>query len=1174
MHLEKIEIFGFKSFADKTVIHFSKPVTAIVGPNGCGKSNVVDAFRWVLGGPTAKSLRSDKMVDVIFSGTEKRPPLNYAQISLTFTKTGDQTLSADYQEICISRRLYRNGDSEWLINRNPVRLKDVHQLLWEAGLGKNAFYIFEQGKLDDLIVSTPEERRNIFEEAAKIMHFKEKRREAYRKLAQVEENLKRVLDIQAEVNKQIESLKKQAEEAERYKKQKEDLETLDQSLIIAKWQNNQKQQESLAEVLKQKSEDQEKIKTQIKEFEDKVKNLKEQFHTQSEHAKNAYEEYFEVKKSKEMASFEFKTHKKRLDELLTQIGSLKQALQQFHQKHLQEHKTYLENLNKLENHQNNLSALIKEHQNSLSQMQELEAKVSEVSEERKESQKKLMQLVSSSNDLQGQLSKTCIQLDNLTERQASLIHQEKTCTMRFLERQELFQSASSKYAQAALENTALQKEIADITLEIKEKKTHIDEIREKLKVISDEVTSKNAKVNLLQKLKDEFDGYGKATQALLRSSKEPSHPLYDKISPLSEWIIPHKGYEVCLSSLLGPYLQTIITQTQQDLETILNYAREKKLQGFSILCLEHLPKLDAPTTQKWAQSNLVSDHFLSHIQEGDSFSNLTPFTLIHKEFFVDDKKVLHHLTQDKNNLFLRENELRSIYQELIKIEQEKQILQEAYNQQNQEFKKLSDVQSQKQSREQQLRMTLRENELKVKSYEEELRNLQESAQEFQNKKLSLSESLQELENKKKELASRTQTEQQVRSEHESHFKKIENLFEQHFQTLSEKRSLRQSLESRIKNAEKEAQNLQELIKIFESKSLDFEEQIEKMNADIEEKQKNLEHLESQNPLFQEQEAELIKKLEESNEQYLSFEKALEELESEQLILDQNLASQRIQLETLQNEHHEINNKSSQLIAENNLYFSEITEKFQLDLDEVIEFNIDPSFSIHKAEREVKSLRRSVEGFTEINLKAVADCKEQEERFVFLQSQMDDLAASKDKLIEIITELDNTSRQLFSETFENIRTHFKRNYALLFNGGEADLKLNTDVDILDAGVEIVAQPPGKKIRSIQQMSGGEKCLTALALLFALFETQSIPFCILDEVDAPLDDTNIERFTNALKQFVKNHQFIIITHNKRTMAIADILLGISMEEKGVTKVIPFEFNNQPTQTDTPSAALTNH
>lgn len=1164
MYLEKIEIIGFKSFADKTVIHFSEPITAIVGPNGCGKSNVVDAFRWVLGGPSAKSLRSEKMVDVIFSGTDKRKPLNYAQISLTFTNV-DKSVSLDYQEICISRRLYRSGESEWHINRNPVRLKDIHKLLWEAGLGKNAFYIFEQGKIDELITSSPLERRNIFEEAAKIMHFKEKRREAFRRLSQVEANLKRVFDIQGEVTKQIESLKKQAEEARVYKTQKEDLKRLDKELIISKWKQNDIKQRSFDKEIDEKTKNEARIKSEASFLNKKLKELKEIHHKKSQEAKAAYEAFFEAKKSKELASFEFKSHQKKLEELFEQKSALRQKLQSFHQKHLDEHKTYLSNQDLLEKEQSKLSELLKERDLSSSAIQDLEEKVNQESVLRKESQQKLLGVVNSENQLGSNLKTVVTQLENAKEHQETLSHEEKKAAEFTSEKKELLASLNQEKDSSSKNLIQLESDLENLTNKIDENKALSEQAAKHLDHLTHQLNEKKTKVDFLQRLKDDFDGYGKATKALLRHSNNSSHSLYEKLSPLTDWMIPESGFEECLSSLLGPYSQTLIVKTKEDLELTLEIAKKENLQGYSLLCLQDLENKGKLATQKIAKPNPVSNHFLSDIYEEKEYQPLlNRQSLIDKSLFFDEKKVLHHLAQEKNNLFLREKELKEYQVALLKLESEEARAKEKHLQISTHIEELSSQKNMKSKEFQENKMKLAEVEFKIKSCKDDLLKVENSLKGQSEKKVQLAKAINTLNEKQKELAEAFESEKSKRSELETHFKKLEQQFENHFNSLGQKRSLRRSLEEKINNLEKNSRGLQENIKIFESKSEDFEEQVNKMNQEIDSNEKNYSSLEEKTESYIAKEKELAEKLALANQFYHSFEDALEKLEQDQKEIEEKNTQLRQDLDQIQKRDLEINNKRAEAIAENNLYLEEITEKYQLSKEELTAFEIDEGFSISKTEKDVRRLRRSLENFTEINLKAMSDCKEQEERFTFLESQIKDLNTSQEKLTEIIKELDDTSRKMFLDTFESIRSHFRSNYALLFNGGEADLKLSSSEDILEAGIEIIAQPPGKKMRSIQQLSGGEKCLTAVALLFALFETQSIPFCILDEIDAPLDDTNVERFTNVLKQFVKNHQFIIITHNKRTMAMADKLLGISMEEKGVTKVIPFEFNKEAKET----------
>lgn len=1149
MHLEKIEILGFKSFADKTILRFDDPITAIVGPNGCGKSNIVDAFRWVLGEGSAKSLRSDKMVDVIFGGAASRKPLNYAQISLTFTGI-DQALSLNYTELCITRRIHRNGESEWMVNRNPVRLKDVHKILWEAGIGKNAFYIFEQGKVDDLVVSSPLERRIIFEEAAKIMHFKEKKKESLRKLSQVEGNLKRVLDIQSEVNQQIETLQKQAEEARIYAENKERLQELEKGLMIYKWRHNHKKHAAeLESSMANKAEQQALVQT-LKDLAEKLQKIKSEHAEKAQQTKKSYESFFEVKKGKELASYEYLAHKKNLETLQSQKEQLKRTLSELHQKHLKEHQVFEENQKSLKTYKSDVDSL-STHLTEINQnLSSLEKKVEEESQLRRATQQQLMLVVNSANELQTAYKNNSIKLHTQKESLAALVAQEKNCQEKLEKKREEIEALQ----RAAIENTfdisSEEKAIAAIEAEIEALTLELETEREKAQSLLNVLTEKKAKVDFLKGLKDQHEGFNSASKKLLAFAQKEGHPLFGKITPLKDWFEPLKGYEAHLSTLLQPYLQTLVVATREDLELVQKEAKEAKLENFSLWCQEDATD-STHLKVEFAKENPVSLHFLGATQSSDQ-------NRVDGEYFLDTLKVYHKISKEEQSLFLRERELK---ESMEGVEQ----AQAGYNQ-------VKECLSSKEPKIQELKVSLKEkralkheNELKKSREEYSLNALSEEIQELAARRSQIQEnietlqkSIHALEIEQKEAIEKCEAETQRQKEEENRFSKIESEFESNFNALKEKRGLKQSLEDRIKEAEKKSQHLSESIRVFESKSSSFEDQIKEMNEKIVSLDEEYQKLQKQNHAFETKEKAFQENLSTEEKKYQAFEDALESLEKEEKALENELVVQREILDEKRSNEVTLQGRLSEIQTEISLLSEEIQEKLELSLDELEDIEIDASITLGKTEKEIRSLRRTLESQPEVNLKAISECEKQQERFSFLQSQIDDLNLSQEKLLEIITSLDDKSREMFKTTFEKIRERFRENFSLLFNGGESDLKLTDHPDILEAGVDIIAQPPGKKMRSIQLMSGGEKCLCAIALLFALFETQSIPFCILDEIDAPLDDTNIERFTRVLKQFVKNNQFIIITHNKRTMAIADNLLGVSMQEKGVTKIIPLEFN----------------
>ncbi|MCH9633736.1 MAG: Chromosome partition protein Smc [Chlamydiae bacterium] len=1161
MRLEKIEITGFKSFADKTILKFDDSVTAIVGPNGCGKSNIVDAFRWVLGEGSAKSLRSDKMIDVIFSGSSTRKALNYAQIALTFTHI-KKTLSLDYEELCIMRRIHRNGDSEWYVNRNPVRLKDVHKILWEAGIGKNAFYIFEQGKVDDLITSSPLERRSIFEEAAKIMHFKEKKRESLRKLSHVEDNLKRVLDIQSEVNQQIDTLQKQAEEARIFAENKKTLTTLERGLLLYKWNHNQKKYSQAKERCEENLVLQKKMNTEIIDFEEKLKNLKETHSKKASETRTLHESFYEVKKSKELASFEASSHRKQSEELLKQTNTLKENLQALHHKHLREHRTFEENQKALKTYENDVVSLSKNLQNINGTLTTLEQTVEQESSQRKEAQQKLMTAVSYENDLQSEYKNNSAKLHSQKQNLANILHDEKTCILEIQEKETLCKKLEQSTQELELVLQQEQTRLQEVKADLETKMQSQEALSQKQKECTSQLTGNKAKLDILLSLKNELDGFNQSSKTLLKFASQSEHKLYKKVSPLTDWFQPKKGFDAHLCTILQPYLQTLVVKTNADLNSLLEIAKEQNLHNFSCFSLEKLSLNSSTDDLELAKSNEVACHFLNAIRTN---TNENSFNQIDGDYFLDHLGVHHRISGTEQNVFLREMELKKREHDQQALESEALQIQDKIASSSQITSSLKEERSKLNQNAHKNELDLTRMQSSLKNYSESLERQKNKLTSFESQKNELSTSIVNLESKQKEYIQKCSKQEVERKDQQTLFSQIESQFETNFSSLKEKRGLKQSLEDKIKKSERESQQLKESIRVFESKSKSFEDQIKEIGTLIQDKDDSYKELEKQNVVFLRNVKEFESKLKIAEERYKTFERAVEQLEREEKQKEVEIKALRTQLNEERNREVELKGRLSEIKTEIHIQTEEIQEKLHVSEDEIKDLEVDSSITLGKTEREIRRLRKLIEEQPEVNLKAISDCEAQKSRFEFLQSQVDDLHESQKKLLEIITKLDDTSRQMFKETFEKIRLRFQENFLLLFNGGEADLKLSSHEDILDAGIDIVAQPPGKKMRSIQLLSGGEKCLCAVALLFALFETQSIPFCILDEIDAPLDDTNIERFTNVLRQFVKDSQFVIITHNKRTMAIADNLLGVSMQEKGVTKIIPLEFKAQKASAD---------
>ncbi len=1158
MHLEKIEIIGFKSFADRTVIDFSRPVTAVVGPNGCGKSNIMDAFRWVLGEGSAKSLRGDKMIDVIFSGTNSRKPLNMAQISVTFRDPSNRS-KLGLEEICITRKLYRSGESEWYLNKNQVRLKDIHSLLWTVGLGKDSFYIFEQGKVDELITSSPCERRALFEEAAKIMHFKEQKKETLRKRERILENLRRIRDIREEVRKQIIILDQQALEANLYRDRVRQLDTAEKNLLLHKRNScgallgkKQRERDLLCE-------QREKIERDILLREEELRELRIQKNERTGKAKKEYERFFEIKKKRDFLSFERKNIEKKREEALLLSRTLRENLKTLHRQHLEEQKKDALRQETLDKESSDYRNLLPEREKIEKIVLDTEKIVVEESALRKNLRKELSDALSEENTARSEREGILREIDGYQKKREALSQEIKEAlekrSKKEKERKELEEQKDLVEKKWIFLRGEAEK--AEETLCLLEKEKGLAE-NERKRILS-LLTEKNARKKSLVGIKQDLEGYDAAGKKLLSFSETNGHPLFQKITPLTDYIQPIEGYERLISAILRPYARTLVVETFSDLLTVIDCARQENLRGYSLLCKEGISRKtkEAPFL-KAVLRNPVSQHLLGNFASVETFSvHTSEPTVAEEEFLYDASGIWHRLHAENNNLFLRETELRNLSREV----DEWQVKQDEADLALTEKEKILADRQQKvlelKKKERETEIIVVENRLRYEEAVKEMNREENRGIEAEKESHIMERSLLSAEEQEKNITIVYAEKRKNRESLEQRWEERETDFEKKLSFLKEQRTRKTDIEEKMRESEKRISSLREEIHIFEMKSKNFEERVEQLNRDISAADETIEQTTAQTEdlLLREKESE-----KEVTEVSNSYRKAEEELENTERVDKEKNDSLTQWRETLR-ELHDRDVALTEILSENRslLQFidTELSDRFSLTVKET-HSDTTPIESIEKEEKIVKKLKKEIEGFTEINEKAIADAEAQKEREDFLSSQIDDLEKSQNELLEIIRKLDETSRRLFQETFEKIRFHFKENFSLLFKGGEADLQLTQTEDSAEAGIEIIAQPPGKKMRSLQLLSGGEKCLCAIALLFALFEIRSIPFCLLDEIDAPLDDSNIEKFTDSLKKFIKNNQFIIITHNKRTMAAADMLLGVSMQEKGVTKIIPLRFD----------------
>ncbi|NGX61615.1 MAG: Chromosome partition protein Smc [Chlamydiae bacterium] len=1153
MRLKKLKISGFKSFADKIVLDFDCEKIAIVGPNGCGKSNIVDAIRWVLGEQSAKSLRGEKMHDILFAGSASRKPLNVAEVSLTLTDI-DGKLPLEYEEVVVTRRLYRKGESEYLINNQQARLRDLNDLFLGSGIGKNAFSIFEQGKLDQVINTSPQERRALFEETSGISRFLLRKKETVKKLNEVSENYQRANDLYQEVESQATQLKRQASLAKNYQKNRDRLSILEKGLLATRWK-----------VFSEKSDE---IETTLHSVQEAIK----QAHNQTV----ASEE--ELEKSKRLyASLQEKTREKEkiLHEIETQIR-VKKAQKEHLQRRLEEIKKERlslteegnslrdvvkklsmekgrkeEELATLENEKSTLEKVLQDAQASYN---EEKKEQNALREKWKNSNAKYVELLQLESSLSRKLQEEKSRIESQNQSLETLVAEKEELQKELMEKKEeerghreKFSSLTQEVEKRGSKVEAQEKEFLAIREKRKESQSALQHIEKKQ-------SEKRAREKVLAHLKEEYEGFSMGAKKLLQASKDQKHPLYQKLSPLFAALQKEVGYAELLAVALTSYRDTLLVESEEDLHQVLDFAFIEKLTGFSLLCQEAISSSNGKADSAHLTSRPIGEHLLEGIKIVENLPTPLQKNLLTKGgIWVNEKGVVSLPSSGKGqNTFLRDQELKNLSKELSQLEKEKKEVEnrshtlQAEEEEKERSRNVAAMYRQSQEMNlvqenfhlQQALSTIEKISTKLKSLEMREEKLLETARKS-DANASLAKKLAEVITEKERL-------QLLSQEEEKEYAAKEQQIQKSFSFWQEREAKFRDCERRWGLAQKELaliltreEQTQERLHACERKLAQLGGNLENLKKDLErdatipeERQiplrKELASLEKEGKL-------LFSLLKEKEKQLVERQKHLQVLEKERVRYEISLASERVEKTSLEHE---------------------LQERFSLKPHEIAPL----ATPFEEAEKEIRHLQVAIEKAGAVNLAAIEQYQEQESRSQSLLEQIEDLKQAKNDLETGINALQKESRKRFRETFFRIQKNFQRNFQILFEGGEADLQLTDSNDILEAGVEIIAKPPGKQMRSISLLSGGEKCLTALALLFSFFEEKPAPFCLLDEVDAPLDETNIGRFTSILSQYTSSTQFILITHNKKTMTMADRLIGVSMEEKGVSKLLSLSFEKQ--------------
>ena len=1167
MYLKEIEIQGFKSFADKTKVVFDQGVTAVVGPNGSGKSNITESLRWALGESSVKSLRGGKMPDVIFAGTESRKPLNYASVVVTLDNQ-DGFIKDAGQEIKVERHIYRTGDSEYKIDGKKVRLRDIHDLFLDTGLGRDSFSIISQGKVEEIFNSKPEERRAIFEEAAGVLKYKTRRKETESKLQQTQDNLDRLEDIIYELDNQIKLLEKQAATARKFIELDGQRKAIYLDVLVAQIQASKAELDLTEEELNQVQELLTSYYQKREELEEENQTLKKKRHDlQAEMAKDQLS-------LMDLTSLISDLERKlALSKLETEQVALNQQEAQARLASLDEKRNAL--IQEKEEKEANLSQLEENLAVNTKELNRLEAELLAFSDDPdqmiEQLRERFVAFLQEEADVSNQLTRIENDLEN--SRQQTQKQEEQLESLK-----EQLASAKSKASEQELALKSAKEEVQNLLAEYQtnakqeeEQKQAYQSHQNQLFDRLDSLKNKQAKAQSLENILKNHSNFYAGVKSVLQ---EKNH-LGGIIGAVSEHLTFDVRYQTALEIALGASSQHIIVEDEQAATKAIDFLKRNRAGRATFLPLTTIKArsisgqnqdviASSPGFLGMADELVTFDAKLEAI-----FKNLLATTAIFDtvEHARDAaRKVRYQVrmvtldgtelrtggsyaggaNRQNNSIFIKpelEQLQKEIAQEEKLLRQEEENLksvQETLNALSQTLETIKSQGEQARIQEQGLYLAyqqtsqqVEELETLLKLQEQELTNLRGG--DWQAEKEKCQERLAVIATEKQKLESEIEE-----------IKSNKNAIQERYQNLQEKLSQERLRKTEMLGQKRyEVADIERINKELENLNIEQEE-IERL---LQENVDNLEKVDTE--LLAKQEAEAKSQKEEIQQGLIRKQFELDDIEGQLDDIASHLEQARQQNEEWIRKQTRAEATKEKITDRLRYLQGQLTEEYQISYTEALE-QANPLEDLAIAEQKVKDLEKSIRSLGPVNLDAIEQFDEVHERLEFLNSQRDDILSAKNLLLETITEMNDEVKERFKSTFEAIRESFKVTFKQMFGGGQADLIL-TEGDLLTAGVEISVQPPGKKIQSLNLMSGGEKALSALALLFSIIRVKTIPFVILDEVEAALDEANVKRFGDYLNRFDKDSQFIVVTHRKGTMAAADSIYGVTMQESGVSKIV---------------------
>lgn len=1190
INFKEIEICGFKSFADTTRISFDGGITAIVGPNGCGKSNVSDAIRWVLGEQSSKALRGKSMQDVIFAGTEKRKKLSYCEVTLVFDNT-QKWFNIDLDEVSLTRKLYRSGESDYMINKKPCRLKDIRDLLYDSGIGKDGYSIIGQGRVDEIIQSKPEDRRAIFEEAAGIAKYKARKTETESRLVRVRDNLSRATDIITEVERRLGPLKRQSEDAKKYLEYRDQLKQMEIDAYVYQF-DHAAQTKNEINVKLQGYRDNLNVLTNSLETEqakyDKSLNEIDQLDKRSAELHNkllADNINLEKKQGDSRLLNEQTRHlKEQIDRLTAQIDALNLDINQ--KSAFVKNATALcddekKNLNKLHEEAQDLS---QKHLNLIDDLTKNET-------EKEENQRSLIDNLAKLTDIKANLSAYIAKRDTMLENIKNDNEKLSALQAEQANLAEVVKTLSTEVERLNSTKQSKDKSLNQISSQIESLAEQAENLSESIYAIKTGISNDTNRKNILANLQADFEGYQFAVKRLMQDSKSNS-TLNNAIKGVVGNIISvDPKYSTAIEIALGGSIQNIVTKDENDAKTLINYLKQAHLGRATFLPISAVkPRSISASDRQYLNttgclgvaSELVKceavyrsviDSLLGSTVVCDNLDNAVilakrtgyAFRIVTLEGDLLSPQGSMSGGSKKSNdssLLSKESEIKALEQNIANKTAELRGLEKEYQQVTEKLESLKTLNSNESASLQQVNneffsknASLENNKAKLAQIEEDVFTYQSQIKVATNIVEELNSQINSIDKVELDYA---QTQAKVGEFNETN----KNAYEELKSRRDEYQEALTSSRIKIASTEEKIKSLETNIESYTNDINTAKQSIEKLNSDLLSQMRVYDEAINLNKSKNENEEleNLKQEIEDLNTKISQFEdfkqtlmKELKDLDDKKTVLSGDIAK-------LNNKIYQEETRLQKVDIDIENMQERIYEEYELTYNDCAQIaHIDEEFDLKNVLININKVKNQINALGYVNINAIEEYKSEGARYEEMSSQVEDLRKAEEDAVNIIKDLSKEMLDKFNTEFEQIQANFTKVFKELFGGGNARLEILPSEDPLTAGIEIIAQPPGKNLSNITLLSGGEKTMTAIAILFAILKLKPMPFCFLDEIEAALDDANIERYAQYLKRFSDETQFIVITHRKPTMEVVDTLYGVTMEEKGVSKIVSVKLSD---------------